>query len=209
MTLFSKHWLLVPVAMALSACSMFEFESEQTSRLCADDNGNFYTCTDMRIDKGEIKQHSSSFKTDLHFVQLSEYTQQIAFDLKNDMSILELNGSIIVTPFVSNNGLIEEADSLGLDLADYLSNDLRDIGVPTSEQSLAGYLYRTENGYIEFSSEQHDALSDLNASYILTGHIRKTNGGLMLSTKIIELKNGKLIASSTKLLPNLMVNSLL
>jgi len=207
MTLLSKYWPLIPVFMALSACSVFE--PEQTSRLCADDNGNFYTCTDVLIQKSEIKQHSSLFNPELHFVQLGEYTQQIAFELKSDMPSSGLYGSIIVTPFVSTSGVIGEGDSLGHDLAEHLSHDLRDIGVSTSERSLAAYLYITEQGDIEFSAEQHEVFSELNASYVLTGNIRKLNSGLMLKTKIIELKSGRLMASSAKLLPNIVMNNVL
>jgi len=64
-----------------------------------------------------------------------------------------------------------------------------DIGVPTSERSLAAYLYITEQGDIEFSAEQHEVFSELNASYVLTGNIQKLNSGLMLKTKIIEIPN--------------------
>lgn len=207
MTLISKHWRLLPVFLVLSACSIFELE--QTSRLCADENGNFTTCKDMLVIKQEFKQHPSLFVSDLNFVQLSDYTQQIALELKNHMPIMGLNGSIIVTPFVKTNGLIEEADDLGTDLAEYLSNDLRGLGVSTSDRSLNTYLYRTENGGIEFSAEQQQAFLDLNASYVLAGNMRQTSSGLMINTKIIELKSGRLMASSTKLLPNLMVNNLL
>ncbi len=82
-------------------------------------------------------------------------------------------------PFIYSNGLINEAETLSQDLAEYLTNDLRDLGVATSDQSLAGYLYKTEQGYIEFSAEQQEAFSELNASYVLAGNIRKINSGLM------------------------------
>lgn len=207
MTLTSKIWLLIPVFIALSACSLFE--SEQTSRLCADDNGNFTTCRDMLVIKQEFKQHASLFASDLNFVQLSDYTQQIALELKNHMPIMGLDGSVIVTPFVKNNGLIEEADDLGYDLAEYVSHDLRGLGVSTSDHSLNTYLYRTENGAIEFSLEQQEVFQELNASYVLAGNMRQTSSGLMVNAKIIELKSGRLMASSAKLLPNLVMNNIL
>jgi TolB-like protein len=82
-------------------------------------------------------------------------------------------------PFIYSNGLINEAETLSQDLAEYLTNDLRDLGVAKSDQSLAGYLYKTQQGYIEFSVEQQEAFSELNASYVLVGNIRKINSGLM------------------------------
>ena len=207
MRLLSKYWFLISVFMALSACSVFEFE--QTSRLCVDDNGNFDECANIRLKKQDMQQDSSLFKSGLHFVTLNEYTQQIALELKSDMPILGLNGSVIVLPFVAKNGLMGGDDILGHDLADYLTNDLSDLGVSTSEGSLGGYLYLTEQGHIEFSAEQQAVFSELNVSYVLTGYIRKTHSGLMLSTRIVELKNGKLVASSNKMLPNIVINSAL
>jgi TolB-like protein len=207
MTLFLKYWSLIIVFLTLPACTFFE--PNQTLKLCADDNGNFTSCTGLLIENQKSKQHPSLFTSDIHFVLLGEYTQQIAIDLKNDIPISGLNGSVIVLPFIYSNGLINEAETLRQDLAEYLTNDLRDLGVATSDQSLAGYLYKTEQGYIEFSAEQQEAFSELNASYVLAGNIRKINSGLMLKTKIIELKSGRLVASNTKLLPNLVVKSLL
>jgi len=54
-------------------------------------------------------------------VQLSEYTQKMAMELKSDMPILGLHGSVIVIPFVSKKGLMEGDDNLGHELADYLT----------------------------------------------------------------------------------------
>ena len=207
MTLLSKYWPFIPVFMALSACSIFEFE--QTSSLCVDDNDNFDECTNIRLKKWDMQQDSSLFKSGLHFVTLNEYTQQIALELKSDMPILGLDGSVIVIPFVTKNGLMEGDDTLGHYLADYLTNDLGDLGVSTSEGSLAGHLYVTEQGHIEFSAEQQEVFSELNVSYVLTGNIREIRSGLMLSTRIVELKNGKLVASSTKVLPNIVINNTL
>jgi hypothetical protein len=62
--------------MALSACSVFEFE--QTSRLCVDDNGDFDECANISLEKQNMQHDSSLFKSGLHFVTLNEYTQQIA-----------------------------------------------------------------------------------------------------------------------------------
>jgi TolB-like protein len=125
------------------------------------------------------------------------------------MPILGLNGSVIVLPFVAQNGLMGGDDILDHDLADYLTNDLSDLGVSTSEGSVGGYLYVTELEHIEFSAEQQEVFSEFNVSYVLTGYIRKIHSGLMLSIKIVELKSGKLVASSNKVLPNVVINSVL
>jgi TolB-like protein len=163
----------------------------------------------MLVIKQEMPQQTSLFSSNLNFVQLNDYTQQIAMELKSDMPFLGLHGSIIVTPFVKTNGVIEEAGNLGHDLAEYLSHDLRDLGVSTSDQSLGADLYRTENGGIEFSVEQQELFLESNASYVLSGNMRQTSSGLMISSKIIELKSGVLVASNAKLLPNIIFNGLL
>lgn len=76
----------------------------------------------------------------------------------------------------------------------------------TSEGILNEYLYTTDEGNIEFSAEQQEIFSEFNDSYVLTGNIRKISSGLMLNTKITELKNGRLVASSAKLVRNIVVN---
>ena len=69
--------------------------------------------------------------------------------------------------------------------------------------------YVTELEHIEFSAEQQEVFSEFNVSYVLTGYIRKIHSGLMLSIKIVELKSGKLVAFSNKVLPNVVINSVL
>lgn len=163
----------------------------------------------MLIEKQESKQHPSLFSTGLHFVQLGDYTKQIALELKNDLPINGLHGSVIVTPFVSIKGLTKGVNDLGQNVAEFLTDDLGNLGVSTSDKSLARYLNRSKQGEIEFSAQQNKQLSDLNAAYVLAGKISRISSGLKFHTKILELKSGKLVASSVKVLPNSVVNSLL
>lgn len=230
MRITPKHWTVLTIFVAFSGCSIFEAEPQ--TRLCTDENGDFYPCKPMslvqpasvvqpsskkvdmapQLDQSPVVEQQPSrpsaalYSSDQHFVQLRDYTQQIAMELRSNMPSEGLQGSVIVTPFVESNRLIEDADNLGHDLADYLSHDLRNLGVDTSDRGLTAYLYRTERGGFEFSADQQLSLAELDASYVLAGSLRKTSTGLMVSAKVIELKSGKLLASSTKFLPNLVFN---
>ncbi|WP_293751301.1 FlgO family outer membrane protein [uncultured Paraglaciecola sp.] len=201
-----KYWPYFPLLVASSACSMWPFE--QTARLCADPNGEFHECpSGMAVEQNSIIS-SKTATLSRHFVLINEYTQQIAQELKTDLPIYGLDGAIVVTPFVYRNSPIEQAEELGQDLANYLSNDLRDLGIVTSDTSLVPLFYRTEQGAIEFSALQQDVFDDLDSAYVLAGNLLRTHQGIMINSKIIELKSGKLIASNAKLLPNLLLNNL-
>jgi TolB-like protein len=204
MMLTSKCWSVVVPIMLLSGCSLFQ--SEQASTNCSDVTTD--TCSNM-FTKESTPSSSKLFKPGLHFVQIGEYTQQIAQDLKTDLSVSGLNGSVMITPFVSRQTSVQEADDLGYELAGYLNNDLQDIGISTSDVSMTQYLYMTAQGDIEFSTEQQEVFLDTGVAYVLTGNMRKTSSGLMLNTKIIELKSGKLVATNNKFLPNLVLGDLL
>jgi TolB-like protein len=181
---------------------------EQTARLCADQNGEFHECPTVAPEDINNVIRASSSTLSKHFVLVNEYTQQIAQELKTDLPMYGLEGAVLVTPFVSRHATIEQADALGHDIADYLSNDLRDLGIVTSDVSLANLMYRTEQGGIEFSEAQQELFDELGSDYLLAGNLLKTSQGIMINAKIIELKSGKLLASSAKLLPNIVINRL-
>lgn len=204
-----KYIIVAFIVFNLFGCALLETSSEQTERLCADENGNFYSCVDMPVVTKNIKQHSALFASDLLFVQISEYTQQMALALDSDLATQYIEGNIVVTPFIYGNDSSIEADALGRELALNLLNDLSDLGVPTSTSSIGDVLFRTSTGVIEFSNEQQKMMSKLDVSYVLIGNMLRNNSGLMLTAKVLNLQSGKVVASSRKLLPNIVLNKVL
>ncbi|AEP30361.1 FlgO family outer membrane protein [Brumicola nitratireducens] len=182
------------------------FEADQSRRLCADDNGNFNTC--QELPQNVINQTENPSATpSIHFVQLNEYTQQLARELKADLPIQGLNSAILVRPFEYGGQTNKQSSALSEQLAEYLAGDLRDLGIITSDISLNNNLYRTEAGEIEYSDEQHASLEEFGTGYVMVGKMMKNQHGIILSVKVVELKNGRLVASGNKFLPNMILKN--
>ncbi|MGS2720619.1 FlgO family outer membrane protein [Paraglaciecola aestuariivivens] len=187
---------------------MFEFET--SGRICADDEGNFSACVDEPLKRQNTQQVDlSPAGSAQHFVQINDYTKQLALELKSNMSGLSLTGSIIVLPFAYSGSNTADFSQLENDLAFGMQNDLTDFGIITADSSLAEYFQQAGSKQIEFSNEQQKVMNKFNVSYVLIGNISPRSNGLALNARVLELKSGKVIASGTKLLPSHLLAALI
>jgi TolB-like protein len=197
------------LSMALSACSMLELSQSTDKRLCANDDGTFYTCQDMVLQNIVIKSHPSLFSTDLHFNRLSEYTEQMAADLKRDVHGMQVDQPIVVASFVFLDSTLQTTDTLGIQIAESFINDLQQIGLPVSDHKLMGVLDINEKGDFAFSRNPEQYYNQANMGYVLTGTMQKNSRGLVVNARIINATNNKVIASTSKFLPNIVISHFL
>lgn len=196
------------LSTALSACSMLEL-SQSTERLCANDDGTFYTCQDMVLQNIMIKSHPSLFSTDLHFNRLSEYTEQMAADLQRDVRGMQVDELIVVASFVHLDSSLQNTDSLGIQLAESFINDLQQIGLPVADHKLMGVLDVNDKGDFAFSRDMGQFYNNVNIGYVLTGTMLRNSRGLVVNARIINFKTNAVVASSSKFLPNIVINNFL
>lgn len=195
-------------AMTMSACStltIWEGSNKQNERLCANDDGTFYTCQDMLIKNDEPKTHPSLFQTDLHFNRLAEYTEQMAAELQKDVQGIQINEPIAVASFVNLDSSLQNTNALGNQLAESFINDLQQIGLPVNDHKLMGVLNINEKGDFAFSRDIGQLYNESNIGYVLTGTMLKNSRGLVVNARIIDFNTNIVVASSSKFLPNLVV----
>lgn len=195
-------------AMAMSACSSLSFweaSNKQNERLCANDDGTFYTCQDMLVQNEESEAHPSLFKTDLHFNRLAEYTEQMAAELQQDVQGIQITHPIAVASFVNLDSSLQNTNALGNQLAESFINDLQQIGLPVNDHKLMGVLDINERGDFAFSRNMGQLYNEANIGYVLTGTMLKNSRGLVVNARIIDFKTNAVIASSSKFFPSLVV----
>jgi len=124
----SKLLSISLLATTLSACSTLQFLKEinplsalnsdnpESERLCANDDGSFYTCQDMVLQNIEMKPHPSLFSTDLHFNRLSEYTEQMVADLTRDIHGMQVDQPIVVASFIFLDSTLQTTDTLAIQI---------------------------------------------------------------------------------------------
>ncbi|MFT5706284.1 MAG: TolB-like protein [Oceanospirillaceae bacterium] len=215
------------LSAALSACSTLQLlkdmnplsamnsQSDQrpittnSTKLCADDDGIFSSCEDMLVENKISESLPSLPSTELHFNMLGEYTEQMAADLQNDVRGIQVNELIVVASFVHLNSSLQTTDTLGNQLAEYFINDLQKIGLPVADHKLMGVLDVNDKGDFAFSRDMGQFYNNVNIGYVLTGTMLKNSRGLVVNARIINFKTNAVVASSSKFLPNIVVNGLM
>jgi TolB-like protein len=223
----SKLLSIALLSTALSACSSLQFlqgmnplsalksETEQrtlssnSTKLCADDDGIFSSCEDMLVENEISESLPSLPSTELHFNMLGEYTEQMAADLQNDVRGIQVNELIVVASFVHLNSSLQTTDTLGNQLAEYFINDLQQIGLPVADHKLMGVLDVNDKGDFAFSRDMGQFYNNVNIGYVLTGTMLKNSRGLVVNARIINFKTNAVVASSSKFLPDIVVNGLM
>ncbi len=205
----------------LSACSTLQLlkgimdplsnnniQSTHSGRLCANDDGTFYTCQDMSVENTKSESHSSLFTTDLHFNRLGEYTEQMAADLQNDVRGMQVDQPIVVASFVHLDSSLQTTNTLGIQLAESFINDLQQIGLPVADHKLMGVLDINNKGDFAFSRDMGQFYNEVNIGYVLTGTMVKNSKGMVVNARLINFTTNKVVASSSKFLPNIVINEL-
>lgn len=178
-------------------------------RLCANDDGTFNNCRDRQTINILNDPHPSLFNTNLHFSILSEYTEQMAADMQRDVQHLQVEEAIIVASFVNLDSSLQTTSPLGIQLAESFINDLQQIGLPVADHKLMGVLDVNERGDFALSRNMEQLFTDINIGYVLTGTMQRNNRGLIVNARIINYTTNKVVASSSKFLPNVLFKELL
>lgn len=209
MTKLTNLVSILLLSTILGACSNLQLFQSADTRLCADDDGNFHSCEDFVIHNKVIEPNSNLFSADLHFNRLGEYTEQMAANLQNDVRGMQIDQPIVVTSFVHLDSTLQTTNTLGIQLAEYFINDLQQIGLPVADHKLMGVLDINDKGDFAFSRDMGQFYNEVNIGYVLTGTMIKNSRGIVVNARLINFTTNKVVASSSKFLPNIVVNNLL
>lgn len=215
-----KILLIVALPISLIGCSTFQLTSsinkpDNATRLCAKDNGDFYECEDIIISNSintnetpNEADQSYLFNSKVNFQLLSEYTEQMAINLKSDVKYMNIDQPIVVASFVTFNNNLKTTTELGNQLTEYFMNDLQAIGLPVSDHKLTAGLQVTPQGDFSLSRNIEELNPDLEIGYVLTGTLIKNQRGIVVNVRLINREQNKVVASNSKLLPNLLIQNI-
>jgi TolB-like protein len=147
--------------------------------------------------------------TGFYFNGLGEYTQQMAAELQNDVQGMHVDAPIVVASFVHLDSSLQNTNTLGIQLAEFFINDLQQIGLPVADHKLMGTLDVTAKGDFAFSRDMEQFYSYVDIGYVLTGTMIKNSRGLIVNARLVNFKTNAVVASSSKFLPNIVVNGLM
>lgn len=205
MTLTRKSLALALLGSSLAGCMSFS----DNTRLCADAQGEFYPCHDLSVAPAlNTEVESSLYSAPLHFQLLSDYTEQMAAELQQDLAGKELKGRIIVASFVYLDSTLRSTNQLGNQLAEFFIQDLQEIGLPVSEHRLADVLMMNAAGDFALSRDIEEILLARDAAYVLVGTMVENTRGLIINTRLVSSRKKEVLASASRLLPTALFSGL-
>lgn len=208
----SLYALSIIATATLSGCGLLPSASELVKnevKYCADDSGDFYECEEITLNTNVgIKQAKSSlFSTQYNFQFLNEYTEQLAYDLKNSLRNKVVDRNIVVTTFVFLDQSLKNTDSVGQQVSELLTTDLQNNNLPVIDLNLTGYIDINEFGEFALSQDNNDINPNLEIGYICTGTLIENKQGLLINAKIIDRITNRVIASANKTLPRAILSN--
>jgi len=181
-------------AILVTACSGID----DSTHLCADDNGDFHQCTGVELAVISTEVKSKDFQSERSFQTISEYTEQMVYQLNKKVSNRNFERTIIVPPFSALSAIDSSNPQLAVDLAEAFIIDMQNVGLPTAELLVANTSTDFQADYLTYI-EESSASDDI--GFIVKGTMRETKNGVMLYARIIDIDSRKVIASTKKLLP--------
>lgn len=194
MKTFIQAYSLLLITLVVTGCSTVD----NSKRLCANDKGEFYQCSDVDLVKKAVTEKTYDFQSKRSFQTINEYTEQMVYRLHQKLSNIKMTQSILVPPFVSLSTIKSSTPNLAVDLAEAFTIDLQNIGLPAAELLVANISVDNQANYLAYLEKSSD---NGDIGYILKGTMRKTVNGIMIYARVIEIESKKVIASTSKLLP--------
>ena len=158
---------------------------------------------------------ASLYSVPMHFQLLSDYTEQMAAELQQDLANITIKDKIVVASFVHLDASLRSTSSLGNQLAEFFIQDLQEIGLPVSEHRLADALTMSEAGDFVLTRNKKELPfgngrlpHGLDIGYVLLGTLVDNHRGLVVNARLVDTRSQKVVAASSRLLPKAIFSGL-
>lgn len=191
------------------------FNDLPEDNICFSDNGEVMDCSELTTNMSvnptnpdsiyspEKLQDPTLFKSNVNFILLSEYVEQMAMELESKLS-QRIATPVAVTSFVTLDSTLKNTTLLGNQISEYFINELKGVGIPVSDYKVTGFIQVTPSGDLAMSRKLQELKGDLNIGYVLTGTLIENERGTVVNSRIISLDNNKVVASASKLVPSIV-----
>lgn len=203
-------------ASVMQGCS---FTSEQPCYLDAE--GYYQNCDNIDSDYADTESSTNQSFTasvatyptttntvgSLHFKLLDEYAEQMALQLADGVN-RPIRRGIAVASFVYLDSGLQSAGALGNQFSETLIHELQRYGLPIVDTKVSNAIKVTDTGDFAFSRKVSELSNEQPYTYVLAGTMLRESRGVLVQSRIINVRNKQVIATAAKFIPNLIVNSL-
>ncbi|MEI8653833.1 FlgO family outer membrane protein [Pseudoalteromonas sp. Hal273] len=139
---------------------------------------------------------------------LSNYTEQLAMKLIENMNYINSSTPIAITSFVNLDDNLQTTNIFGNHLAESFITELQEFGLSVVDYKHTGTVHVTPMGDFSFSRNGKDIKGYPHIEYTLTGTLTYTNRGVIVNARIIGAKSKVVVSSAKGFIPSFVVESL-
>lgn len=209
---------LLIISSQFSGCASHKMEDET---ICFNDQGMPISCADIEQESNNLSMNIASpkskympravmdpslFNSRINFIVLNEYVEQMAIKLQEQTNPKYMSSPVAVTSLVTLDSTLENTSLLGNQISEYFINELKGVGYKVSDHKVTGHIKVTSNGDMAMSRDIQKLKHNLSIGSVLTGTMIQNQRGMVINVRIVSLETNRVIASTTKLIPRLIVN---
>ena len=139
---------------------------------------------------------------------LRTYLHELVVKLTDNMRDLTTENTLAVTSFVYLNSDLQSADLLGQHMAEHLGSLFHEFGANVIDVKTLDFVRVTEFGDFSFSRDFTELRHDLPIDYVLGGTLVNTGNGMVIHSKVIDIKTKQVTASASIQVPSHLVEEL-
>lgn len=139
---------------------------------------------------------------------LSNYTEQLAMKLIENMNYINSSTPIAITSFVNLDDNLQTTNIFGNHLAESFITELQEFGLSVVDYKHTGTVHVTPMGDFSFSRNGKDIKGYPHIEYTLTGTLTYTNRSVIVNARIIGAKSKVVVSSAKGFIPSFVVESL-
>lgn len=133
---------------------------------------------------------------------INHYVRGLMQDLVANLQYVNSTTPVAVVSFVMLNSDYNDANLLGIQIAESLIHEVHKFGIPVIDFKTTGYIRVTEQGDFAFSKDYEDFSGEMPARYIVGGTMLKNAEGYLINARIVGVKSQAVVASAQSFIPN-------
>ncbi|WP_233267427.1 FlgO family outer membrane protein [Paraglaciecola sp. L3A3] len=153
----------------------------------------------------QANQHNKKLPQQVQYADthnINYYVRGLMQDLMANLEYVNETTPVAVTSFVMLNSDYNQANILGIQIAESLIHEVHKFGIPVIDFKTTGYIRVTEKGDFAFSKDYEELSEEMPARYIVGGTMLKINDGYLINARIVGIKSQAVVASAQSLIPN-------
>jgi TolB-like protein len=198
-----------PTTGALASSLAFQQQFKNTLASTNAQQGSTYPVDMHTIRETSQQQNQQSRASTGAQHDINYYARGLMQDLVANLQYVNSTTPVAVVSFVMLDSNYNDANLLGIQMAESLIHEVHKFGIPVIDFKTTGFIRVTEQGDFAFSKDYEDFSGEMPARYIVGGTMLKQTDGYLINARIVGVKSQAVVASAQSFIPNHVSESIL